>query len=154
MAGKKAGHPTDYKEEYNEQARKLCLLGYTDKELGDFFNVKEQTINNWKKAHPKFFESLKAGKDIADAEVAVSFFERAKGYSHPDTHISNYQGEITITDITKHYPPDSGAALSWLKNRQSKKWRDKQEIEHSGGVEISPIKAWSDARNGKTADQE
>jgi hypothetical protein len=31
------GRPTKYKEEYNEQAYKLCLLGATDKELADFF---------------------------------------------------------------------------------------------------------------------
>lgn len=44
-----AGRPTDYREEYNEQAYKLCLLGATDAELGDFFNVTEQTINNFQK---------------------------------------------------------------------------------------------------------
>ena len=43
----KQGRPTKYEEEYNEQAYKLCLLGATDKEIGDFFNVDERTINNW-----------------------------------------------------------------------------------------------------------
>ena len=57
-----AGRPTNYKKEYDEQAYKLCLLGATDKEMADFFNVKEQTINNWKKNHPSFFESIKRGK--------------------------------------------------------------------------------------------
>ena len=33
-------------------------------------------------------------------------------------------------------------------------WSDKQQIEHSGGVEIAPITPWSKARNGKAADQE
>lgn len=47
---------------------KLCLLGATDKELGDFFNVTEQTINNWKKDFPSFFESIKRGKIDADAK--------------------------------------------------------------------------------------
>jgi len=30
--------------------------------------------------------------------------------------------------VTKHLPPDAGAALNWLKNRQKELWRDKQEI--------------------------
>ena len=47
-------------------------------------------------------------------------------------HISAYEGEVIITDITKHYPPDTAAAFIWLKNRQG--WRDKQELEHSGQI--------------------
>lgn len=31
------GRPTKYRPEFAEQARKLCLLGATDKELADFF---------------------------------------------------------------------------------------------------------------------
>ena len=119
--------PTDYKEEYNALAYKYCLLGATDKKLADFFGVTEQTINNWKKDHPVFFESIKRGKEIADAEIAEALFHRAKGYSHPDVHISNYQGIITKTDITKHYPPDTGAAFIWLKNRAG--WTDKQAVD-------------------------
>ncbi len=36
-----------YQEDYAEQAYKLCLLGATDNTLADFFEVSEQTINNW-----------------------------------------------------------------------------------------------------------
>lgn len=133
-----AGRPTDYREEFNEQAEKLCKLGATDKELADFFEVTEQTINNWKEAHPKFFESIKQGKTIADAEVAEKLYRRAIGYSHPDTHVSNYQGEVTLTPLIKHYAPDPAAAIFWLKNRQRGKWRDK--IEHElGGPNGGPI---------------
>lgn len=126
------GRPTKYKEEYCEQARKLCLLGFTDERLADFFEISVSTLYKWKTEHKDFSEALKKGKDIADSNVAVSFYERAIGYEHPDTHISNYQGEITKTPITKHYPPDTAAAKSWLSNRQPDLWRDKQEIEHTG----------------------
>ena len=34
-----------------------------------FFEVEEQTINNWKKEFPSFFESLKEGKEKAEAAV-------------------------------------------------------------------------------------
>lgn len=131
-AKSKGGRPTRYKAEYAEQAYKLCLLGATDKEMADFFDVSEQTINAWKKAHPKFLESIKKGKARADAEVASKLFHRATGYEHPDVHVSNHQGEITVTPLTKHYPPDTTAAIFWLKNRQPAKWRDKQDIEHTG----------------------
>jgi len=144
----KGGRPTDYKEEYAEQARKLCLLGYIDKELADFFEVVEATINTWKKKHPEFLESLKKGKEIADANVAASLYERACGYSHPEDKIFAPTGdsenrEPLIVPTTKHYPPDTGAAFIWLKNRRAGslgkegfKWKDRQEIEHSGGITL------------------
>jgi len=66
MAG---GRPTKYKKEFAEQARKLCLKGFTDAEMADFFCVQEQTINNWKIAHVEFLESLKAGKRYSDDKV-------------------------------------------------------------------------------------
>lgn len=50
------------------------------------------------------------------------------GYSHPETHVSNYMGDITKTELIKHYPSDTVAAFIWLKNRQPEKWRDKIEI--------------------------
>lgn len=137
-----AGAPTLYKEAYNEQARKLCLLGYTDKELADFFNVCEDTINNWKVDYPQFFVSIQKGKDIADGEVAQALYHRATGYSHPEDDIrtvSNFGGgsEIVITPTIKHYPPDTAAAFIWLKNRRSKKWKDKQIVEHEGNITLS-----------------
>lgn len=134
-----AGQPTKYRKEYNEQVVKLCRLGATDKELADFFDVTETTINNWKIAEPLFFESIKKGKIESDAEIADSLYNRAKGYSHEDVHISNYMGVITETKTIKHYPPDTGAAFIWLKNRRGKDWVDKQELEHSGKIEMPGI---------------
>jgi len=119
--------PTKYKEEYPKQAYKLCLIGATDIQLADFFGVNPDTIYEWKKVHEEFSESLKDGKSVADGEVAKSLYHRAKGYSHKAVHISNYQGEITQTDIIKEYPPDTTACIFWLKNRQSEMWRDKRE---------------------------
>ncbi len=128
----KRGRPTEFQDDYPEQARKLCLLGATDGELADFFGVSETTVNNWKQAHPEFLESIEAGKTLADANVAERLYQRAMGYSHNDVHVSSYQGGVTLTPIQKHYPPDTPAASLWLRNRQSGKWRDRQELEHSG----------------------
>lgn len=132
-----AGRPTNYKKEYDEQAYKLCLLGATDKEMADFFNVKEQTINNWKKNHPSFFESIKRGKIVADANVAKSLYHRALGYSHPEDKIFNDNGEPLIVPTVKHYPPDPTAAIFWLKNRKPAEWRDKRDVQVEGGMTFS-----------------
>ena len=137
-----AGRPSDYDSEKTpKQAKKACLMGATDKDLADFFGVSETTINNWKNEHPEFLESIREGKDVADAKVAKSLYERALGYEHPEVHVSNYQGKITLTELTKHYPPETTAAILWLKNRQSGKWRDRREVTGAGGKPIEM--AWT-----------
>ncbi len=130
------GRPTDYRPEYAEQARNYCLLGATDKDLAGFFDVSEQTINAWKSAHPEFLESLKAGKDMADGQVAERLFRRAMGYSHDAVKIAvNASGDVTEVPFIEHYPPDTTAAIFWLKNRQPGRWRDvkAQEVSAPGG---------------------
>lgn len=129
------GRKSSYTPELCEWAEKLAKLGATDKEIGDSFGVSESTINRWKLEHVEFLESLKKGKIFADANVAQALYHRACGYSHEDVHISNFQGEITLTPIVKHYPPDTAAAFIWLKNRQSKYWRDKVD-ETSSSVDL------------------
>lgn len=124
--------PSKYKKEFAEQARKLCLLGATDKSLAEFFEVTESTINKWKVDHKEFSESIKRGKEIADAEVASKLYHRATGYEHAEDDIRSVNGEIVITPTVKHYAPDTTAAIFWLKNRQKDQWRDKQDHEHTG----------------------
>lgn len=120
-----------YTQAYNQQTYRFCLLGAVDKQLADFFGVTEQTINNWKLSYPEFFESIKVGKLYADACMAESLYQRGIGYSHPDTHVSVINNEVVLTELTKHYPPDTKAAFLWLKNRQPTLWRDKIEIENT-----------------------
>lgn len=129
------GRPSLYKEEYCEQAKKLCLLGAIDTEIADFFGVCEKTLNNWKHEHPEFLQSIKEGKLIADAEVANSLYNRAIGYSHHEDKIFNNNGEPLIVPTTKHYPPDPTSIAIWLNNRQSAKWRQRQE--EAAGADIA-----------------
>jgi hypothetical protein len=129
MAG---GRPTKYKEDYPKRAYKLCLLGATDKQLADFFEVNEDTVNKWKIDYPEFSESLRAGKDDADAVIAQSLFNRAKGYSHPEDKIFNDDGQAMVVPTIKHYPPDTTACIFWLKNRQKANWRDRTETALTG----------------------
>jgi hypothetical protein len=128
------GRPSLFKPEYCEQARKLCLLGSTDDELAAFFEVNPDTIHEWKKVHPNFSESIKDGKEYADAQVAERLFKRAMGYEHSAVKIvaDAKTGAEHIVEYTERYPPDSTAAIFWLKNRQKGKWRDKTDTEITG----------------------
>jgi len=132
------GRPTKYKKEYDERAKNYCLLGAVDTELADFFGITEKTLNNWKDDHPSFLQSLTEGKHDADAKVAASLYKRANGYSVTETKIedSDAAGSKTTTQ-TKHIPGSDTAAIFFLKNRQNKKWRDKQEQVISAGEGVS-----------------
>ena len=134
---KSIGRPTKFKEEYCDQARKLCLLNATDVEMADFFGVAESTFHKWKLDFPQFSESLKQGKLIADAEVADKLIQRAMGYSHTETKVFNNQGEIITKDVTKHYPPDATAIAYWLNNRQKLNWKQRQEQTVEAGESVS-----------------
>ena len=134
-----AGRPSLYNDSFPERAFKLCLLGLTDEQLGVAFGVSVNSIDNWKRTKPEFLKAIVKGKQEADAEVVHSLYQRAVGYSHPDVHISNFQGDITVTKITKHYPPDVKAAFGWLFNRDKIRWRDVRRMEHTG-ADGGPIK--------------
>ena len=147
-----AGRPTDYREEYCVQVEKLCKLGATDKEIADFFEVTETTINNWKTDYPEFFESIKKGKILADAEVSEKLYQRAIGYEHPDIDIRVIDSEIVTTELVKYYSPDPVAAIFWLKNRQKKKWRDKieQGFTDAEGNDVTPVTLYQIPDNGRS----
>lgn len=130
------GRPTKFQKVYCEQALKLCLLGATDEEMADFFGVSESTLNLWKKKHPEFSESIKKGKIEADANVVVSLYKRAIGYTHDDEKIFLHEGKIIRAKTKKHYPPDGTAICFWLKNRQPKQWRDSKVLQ---GDDEKPI---------------
>jgi hypothetical protein len=155
-----AGRPSLYKKEYDNKVYKLCLLGATDKEIADFFDISEATLNNWKNEYPEFLESIKRGKMEADATVSQKLYHRAIGYEHPETITASYQGEITDTkEVIKHYAPDPTAAIFWLKNRQPGKWRDKQEVEsvntnHNISTEIDEEKFFANATEEEIANFE
>ena len=42
-----------------------------------------------------------------------------------------------VEEKTKEVAPDTTAAIFWLKNRKPAQWRDKQQVEHSGSMNIN-----------------
>ena len=124
----KLGRPTKYDDEYDRQARELCLLGATNPELARFFEVATSTVDKWISEKPSFSGAVKEGRGVADARVADSLYQRALGYSHPEEKLFQYEGHVIRVETVKHYPPDTAAAFIWLKNRRPDLWRDKQEL--------------------------
>lgn len=148
--------PTKYKPEYAKQAGKLCLLGATNAELADFFEVTISTIHQWRITHDEFSSAIKENKDIADKRVEDALYHRALGYTHDHDDIRVVEGEIVVTETKKHYPPDATSMIFWLKNRQPDKWRDKQEVEQTSNVthNIMPVPVANSVEEWEQASQE
>lgn len=83
--------------------------GLTDKQIATNLNISEDTFYEYKKKYPEFSESLKKGKEIVDYEVENALLKTA------------LEGNTT-------------AQIFWLKNRRPSKWREKQEVQHSGNI--------------------
>lgn len=136
----KGGRPTKYKEEYNKLAFKHCKLGATDKQLAEFFEVTESTINEWKLGYPKFSESIREGKDYFDSHlVEKALFHSALGYSHEAEKIMVCDKEVVREPYVERFPPNPTSLIFWLKNRQPGRWKDKQEHELSGTIGVTPV---------------
>jgi len=130
--------PSKYQPEYATQAAKLCALGATDSQLADFFGVSVSTISLWKVEHSEFSEALKMAKEEADAKVEQSLYRRAMGFECDEVDIRVIDKEVIQTPIRKIYPPDTTAAIFWLKNRKPSQWRETKAIELTGS-EGGPI---------------
>ena len=88
--------------------------GLTDKQIAGKMGISEVTLNSYKKKYPKFFKSLKKGKEVVDYQVEKALLNKALG-------------------------GDTTAQIFWLKNRRPDKWRDKQEhkVEQDGNITIN-----------------
>lgn len=122
-----------------------CRDGLTEEEIIKRLGVGASSFARYKNEFRELRESLKRGKEEADYAVEDSLFKRATGYKYEEVtrqlaeRINPATGEpetymAEVKRVTKEVPPDTTAAIFWLKNRRPDKWRDKQDVEHSGSV--------------------
>lgn len=134
------GRPSLYRPQYAEQARKLCLLGFTDEELANFFGVCIATIYNWQRDHIDFLEAIRAGKVVADAEVADSLYRRATG-EHITAEKVVKNGEcFEAIRFRQYIPGDPNAAYRWLLNRRRENWTDSAKLDVAGSITVNIVK--------------
>ena len=116
------GRPSGYKPEFCEQARKCCLLGATNEELGELFGVTRRTIDNWIAGQPEFEAAVKSGRLVADTKVAGGLYARATGFERTVKRTALYRGEPKDFETNVYFPPDTQACIFWLRNRRRATW--------------------------------
>lgn len=128
--------PSRYRPQYARIAYKFFLLGATVEQLADVLCVGKTTIYNWEKEYPDFRMALRGGREHADANVASRLYARAMGYSHAEEEIKVVEGKVVRVPTVKHYPPDPGAAIFWLKNRQPELWKERVEVKEQPTIAL------------------
>lgn len=128
MAG---GRPSKY---YSNVEPKLLLVerwarnGLTEEQICDNLDVSVSSWQEYKKEFPELLTALKNGKEVIDTMVENALLKAAMGYEYEEEQMSG----PNIGTVKKYAQPNTTALIFWLKNRQPKDWRDKQELEHSG----------------------
>ncbi len=64
------GRPTRFEPEMCEQAHNYCLLGATNDELSEFFEMSPSTIDRWIAERADFRDAVLSGRVASDARVA------------------------------------------------------------------------------------
>lgn len=126
------GRPSQVDVIDRDEVTRLCMLGLTNRQLAQFYDVNETTIDRWIADNESFERAVKDGRVHADANVAKALYQRAIGCSHDDEYISTYQGVPVVVPTKKHYPPDPNAAFKWLSVRRKEHWAEITRLEHSG----------------------
>lgn len=122
--------------------------GLTDEQIAANMGIGYSTLQTWKSKYQDIQDTLKKGKEVVDIQVENALLKRALGYKYDEvtkeigTVVDDESGEIVkvmveTKRVTKEVQADVTAAIFWLKNRRPDKWRDKQEIGHSGSVEVN-----------------
>lgn len=109
---KKTGRPLKPLTATLEQIEMLASLGLTIEEICRYLGVTKKTLYKRKKEYPELDEAIERGRIKADAQVVKALYTRATVHN------------------------DTTAMIFWLKNRQPDRFRDRHELEHSGGVKF------------------
>lgn len=108
--------------------------GLSDAQIAYNIGIKPTTYYEWIKRFPEISKAIKKGKEVVDREVENALLKRAVGYEYDEV---TYEFGEESKRVTKQVAPDTGAIAFWLKNRKPDAWRDKQDVEHSGDMNVN-----------------
>ena len=125
-----------YDPAYLPRITKLLLLGLTLTDVADTLGIAPNTLQSWRR-RPEVEEAIRAGMTEADAEVAASMHQRAKGYDRDAVKIflDPDSKQPIYAHYQEHYPADYRSGSLWLRNRQRHLWRERQEVDMMGSIE-------------------
>ena len=121
-------------EFHDDWAWSLAIKGATNKEMAEAFGISMRTVIRWMNEHESFADAVERGKNIADAKVERSLYQRAIGFEITDTEKTvdmDKDGNpkpVRIKNTTRKIVPDTMAIMYWLNNRKRGQWSQRQEV--------------------------
>lgn len=137
------GRPTKFEQSMVIAVKYMAYSGLTDVQMAEELGINIDTFYDWQNKFPAFSEAIKEGKSLPDEAVQSALFRRATGYTHKVQKalvVSQGRGEpseVEIVEVNESLAPDPTSMIFWLKNRRPDRWREKQDVEHSGQVSIT-----------------
>lgn len=132
----KQGRKSAYRPSFDASSRLHAATGKSDADIAKELDISTTTLRNWRESHPSLHAAIQDGRDHwAVTTVEQSLIKRAQGYNYTEKIVedSEKSGKRVAT-MTKHMPPDTKAAQFVLTNRAPDRWKNKQEVAHSGAV--------------------
>lgn len=131
-------------EAHIETVRKLAEQndnGCTTVEIAAAIGCTAHTIKEWVKKYPEFAAACKETKLIKIGQVEDSLFKSAQGYETEEVkEFYDEDNNLVRKEITrKQVPPNTTAQIFFLKNCMPTKWRDRQDVQHTGEIDHTVI---------------
>lgn len=108
--------------------------GLTMEQIADNLGVGVANFYKYQNENEELKEALKNGREVIDVMVENALLKAALGYDYREEELNKITGEPI--ELRKVAHPNTTALIFWLKNRKPAQWRDKQELEHLGGLSI------------------
>ena len=127
-------------------ARLHAAAGKDDKAIAKALGVSVTTLRNWRTEFPSFADAIQQGRDTWNVTaVEESLVKRAIGYEVEEKSVTTggKHGD-TETTTTRHIPADTRAAQFVLTNRAPNRWKNRQEVEHTGEIGLTMPDSISD----------
>lgn len=117
--------------------------GLTDEQISQNIGISRDTFYRWKKEYTDISDTLKRGKEVVDRQVENALLKRALGYEYDEItkeiceDAETGKPKLAVTKVvTKQVVPDTTAQIFWLKNRKPDMWRDRKDLDLSGGIKL------------------
>lgn len=124
---------------YDTLVWSLAVKGFTNEEIAEALGISERTFLRWRGKYESFNNRFIEGRNIATAKVEEALYKRAVGYTVTEEEtVIKFDNDgnrlpVNVKSKKRHIAPDTSSMIFWLKNRDSVNWKDRVEVEETGG---------------------
>ncbi|SUJ19197.1 Uncharacterised protein [Sphingobacterium spiritivorum] len=164
MAKKEVKKGRDPKHDYTDpmfllQVEGWARDGYDDCQIAELLDLSAPHFSTLKTSISELSKALKKGRQPLEVLVENSLFKRATGLKVKTTvrkwvvmpdEKGEFQNVEVVQETETELPPDTGAAMAWLKHKKPEMWniatkmQMEQDINMNGSISID---SWLDANS-------